>query len=356
MLIQLIKFIFILAGAVGGYQLSIEAGWQGTNLNKNTAIIISMITGSALGYVFGGLIGKSLSRLVSRIEDNLLEIPITALILGTAGLAAGLSLAYLLTVPFALIEAVLPRIIMTGFVYLFLAWLSVHTVQSRRDELKNLFNLREPSIELDQTEQQPISDKLLDTNIIIDGRIIDLARTGFLEGRLLVPRFVLQELQTISDSADSLKRNRGRRGLDILNSLQVDFNLQISITEIDYPDIVGVDAKLVCLAKETGASIITNDFNLGKVAQLEGIKILNLNDLAGAVKVVVLPGEEIVTKIIREGKELGQGVGYMEDGTMIVVDGGVDYVGQTVKLEVTSVLQTPAGRMIFTKIKTPVRI
>ena len=356
MLIQLIKFIFILAGAVGGYQLSIEAGWQGTNLNKNTAIIISMITGSALGYVFGGLIGKSLSRLVSRIEDNLLEIPITALILGTAGLAAGLSLAYLLTVPFALIEAVLPRIIMTGFVYLFLAWLSVHTVQSRRDELKNLFNLREPSIELDQTEQQPISDKLLDTNIIIDGRIIDLARTGFLEGRLLVPRFVLQELQTISDSADSLKRNRGRRGLDILNSLQVDFNLQISITEIDYPDIVGVDAKLVCLAKETGASIITNDFNLGKVAQLEGIKILNLNDLAGAVKVVVLPGEEMVTKIIREGKELGQGVGYMEDGTMIVVDGGVDYVGQTVKLEVTSVLQTPAGRMIFTKIKTPARI
>ncbi|HEB12077.1 MAG TPA: hypothetical protein ENI11_00155 [Actinobacteria bacterium] len=356
MLIQLIKFLFILAGAVGGYQLTIETGWPGTDLNKNTVIIISMITGSGLGYIFGGLIGTRLSRLISRIEDRMLSIPITALILGTAGLATGLSLAYLMTAPFALIEASLPRKIMTVFVYIFLVWLSVHIVLSRRAELKNLFNLNEPSMKLDQDEQQSIGDKLLDTNIIIDGRIIDLAHTGFLEGRLLVPRFVLHELQTIADSADSLKRNRGRRGLDILNSLQVDFNLQISITEIDYPDIVGVDAKLVCLAKETGASIITNDYNLGKVAQLEGIKILNLNDLAGAVKVVVLPGEEMVTKIIREGKELGQGIGYMEDGTMVVVDGGVDYVGKSVNLQVTSVLQTPAGRMIFTKIKTPARI
>ena len=356
MLIQLIKFLFILAGAVGGYQLSIEVGWPDTNPNKNIAIIFSMLSGSVLGYLLGGLTGKRLSRLVSRVEDSLLTIPLTALIIGTAGLAIGLSLSYLLTVPFALIEPALPRTIMTVFVYCVFAWLGVYLALIRRAELKKLLGLSEPSVELDQTKQQLISDKLLDTNIIIDGRIIDLAHTGFLEGRLLVPRFVLHELQTIADSADSLKRQRGRRGLDILNSLQVDFNLQISITEIDYPDVVGVDAKLVCLAKETGASIITNDFNLGKVAQLEGIKILNLNDLAGSVKAVVLPGEEMDTKIIREGKELGQGVGYMEDGTMIVADGGIDYVGQTVKLIVTSVLQTPAGRMIFTKIKTPVRI
>jgi uncharacterized protein YacL len=193
-----------------------------------------------------------------------------------------------------------------------------------------------------------VSDKiLLDTSAIIDGRIADISQTGFVNGTLLVPRFVLEELQHIADSADTLRRNRGRRGLDILNRLQKETNIPVEISDNDIEGIVEVDAKLVKMARNLHCPIITNDFNLNRVAELQGVKVLNINELANAVKPVLLPGEEMLVKIIQDGKELGQGVGYLDDGTMIVVEGGRQHMNNTVEVTVTRVLQTVAGRMIF---------
>ena len=197
---------------------------------------------------------------------------------------------------------------------------------------------------------QTESLKILDTSVIIDGRIADLIDTKFIEGVLIVPKFVLEELQQIADSADSIKRIRGRRGLDVLNRLKKDKNTLIRITDQDFPEISEVDSKLVKLAKTLNAKIITNDFNLYKVAEIQGITVLNINQLANALKPVVLPGERMKIVVIKEGKDPGQGIGYLDDGTMIVVDSGKKYVGEEVFVTVTSVLQTPAGRMIFAKI------
>ncbi len=193
--------------------------------------------------------------------------------------------------------------------------------------------------------------KILDTSVIIDGRIADIARTGFIEGVLLIPGFVLQELQHIADSSDVLKRNRGRRGLDILNRMQKESKVAVHIVDEDFDDITEVDAKLVRLAQLKDAKVLTNDFNLNKVAELQGVDVLNINELANAVKPVVLPGEEMLVHVIKDGKEQGQGVGYLDDGTMIVVDGGRRFIGESVGVMVTSVLQTAAGRMIFAKPK-----
>lgn len=197
---------------------------------------------------------------------------------------------------------------------------------------------------------QPESLKILDTSVIIDGRIADIIDTKFIEGVLIVPKFVLDELQQIADSADSVKRARGRRGLDVLNRLKKDKNTLIRITDQDFPEIPDVDSKLVKLAKALNAKIITNDFNLYKVAEIQGVPVLSINQLASALKPIVIPGEKMKIVVIKEGKDPGQGIGYLDDGTMVVVDSGKRYVGEEVYVTVTSVLQTPAGRMIFAKV------
>lgn len=193
--------------------------------------------------------------------------------------------------------------------------------------------------------------KVLDTSVIIDGRVADICKLGFIEGTLVIPRFVLGELQNIADSPEPLRRTRGRRGLDILNEIQKQVAIDVRISEVDFPDVREVDSKLVRLAKQLRAKIVTNDFNLNKVAQFQGIEVLNVNDLANALKPIVLPDEDFIIKIIKEGKEQGQGVGYLDDGTMVVVENGSKLIGREVKVTVTSVLQTSAGQMIFTKIK-----
>ena len=195
------------------------------------------------------------------------------------------------------------------------------------------------------------STKVLDTSVIIDGRVADLCETGFLEGPFLVPHFILNELQHIADSSDSLKRARGRRGLDILNKIQKMTDVDVRIIEEDFPHVKEVDAKLVVLAKKVGGRIITNDLNLNKVAELQGVRVLNINELCNALRPVVLPGETIRVFVLKEGKEAGQGVAYLDDGTMIVVDNARRCIGRNVDVTVTSVLQTTAGRMIFTRLK-----
>jgi len=189
--------------------------------------------------------------------------------------------------------------------------------------------------------------KVLDTSVIIDGRISDICKTGFLEGTLVVPHFVLRELQQIADSADSIKRNRGRRGLDILEKIKGIPGVTVQVMEKDYPDVKEVDLKLIELAKELGGKIVTNDFNLNKVSQLRGVDVLNINELANALKPVVLPGETMKVFILKEGKEYNQGVAYLDDGTMVVVDNARRMIGKTIATQVTSVLQTTAGKMIF---------
>jgi uncharacterized protein YacL len=193
--------------------------------------------------------------------------------------------------------------------------------------------------------------KILDTSVIIDGRIADITETGFVEGPLLIPQFVLSELQHIADSSDPVKRTRGKRGLEVLHHIQKQVNVDVRIVDTDYPMVKEVDTKLIELAKEVHGKIVTNDSNLNKVAELQGIDVLNINELANSLKPVVLPGEEMNVKILKEGKEMGQGVAYLDDGTMIVVDNGKRQMGRTVDVIVTSVLQTPAGRMIFARLK-----
>jgi uncharacterized protein YacL len=193
-------------------------------------------------------------------------------------------------------------------------------------------------------------NKLLDTSVIIDGRIADILKTGFLEGNLVIPHFVLDELQRLSDSSDNLKRAKGRRGLDFIHELQEMFHHVVIVQDPEHDMIQDVDSKLVALAKDTNSIIVTNDFNLNKVASIQGIRVLNINDLANAVKPVVIPGEEMTAYLLREGKESGQAIAYLQDGTMIVVEGGRKYIGNKIRIAVTSVLQTSAGRMIFAKV------
>ncbi len=196
-----------------------------------------------------------------------------------------------------------------------------------------------------------IGSKILDTSVIIDGRIADLCETGFLEGAFIVPHFILHELQHIADSSDALKRARGRRGLDILNKIQKMPDIDVRIVEDDFPQIREVDAKIVALAKRVGAKVVTNDLNLNKVAELQGVRVLNINELCNALRPVVLPGEALRVFVLKEGKEPGQGVAYLDDGTMIVVDNAKRWIGRNIDVIVTSVLQTTAGRMIFTRLK-----
>ena len=225
------------------------------------------------------------------------------------------------------------------------SYLGIITILRGQDE----FSLMIPFVHLDS--KGPGEEMiLLDTSVIIDGRIADIANTHFLSSKLILPRFVLKELQLIADSSDPLKRNRGRRGLDVLNAIQSNPNITVKIHELDFPEFNTVDAKLVKMGQVLQAKVFTNDYNLNKVAELQGVKVLNINDLANALKPVVMPGEEMEIKILKEGKEQEQGVAYLDDGTMVVVDNGKRRLGSTVKVTITSVLQTQAGRMIFAKL------
>jgi uncharacterized protein YacL len=242
------------------------------------------------------------------------------------------------------------------FITILLGYLGFQVGFKKRDELVNLFSIsskfgKKKASDEEELDLSSKKLKILDTSVIIDGRVADICQTGFLEGTIVIPRFVLEELQHIADSSDVLKRNRGRRGLDILNRIQKELAIKVEIYEGNFEDIQEVDSKLVKLAKLTSGVVVTNDFNLNKVCELQNVEVLNINDLANAVKPVVLPGEELTVQVIKDGKEHNQGVAYLDDGTMIVVEEGRDYIGKHIEVLVTSVLQTSAGRMIFAKPK-----
>ncbi len=301
-------------------------------------------------------IAKSFNKLLRKFA----VMPIQDIIGMALGLITGLIIAGLISS--AVKEIPYAGSYISMVLYFFFGLLGLKVGYGKKDELFNLSlnqqkTIREKTKELEKTDKDAkkvllapsISPKILDTSVIIDGRINDVCKTGFIEGDLIVPNFVLDELQHIADSSDSLKRNRGRRGLDILNCLRSEQEKRVIINSTDYPDMQEVDGKLVCLAKDLNGTIITNDFNLNKVAQLHGVNVLNINDLSNALKPVVLPNEEMTITVIKEGKEGGQGLAYLDDGTMIVVENGRRHIGSTINVVVTSVLQTSAGKMIFVK-------
>ena len=275
------------------------------------------------------------------------ELSWRKIVVGILGLAAGLLLAILINFSFSgiLKTSTVGKYIglLVNIVFAYLGFSLF--VYKEKDILKFLKQEDNPH----NIFGSVISNKILDTSVIIDGRIADVAKSGFVEGTLIVPEFVLEELRHIADSSETLKRNRGRRGLDILKQMQKEPHVNIQILTQDFDDIQEVDSKLVKLAQIMDARIVTNDFNLNKVAELHGVRVLNINELANAVKPIVLPGEEMNVKVIKEGKEDGQGVAYLDDGTMIVVDDGINFMNQRVSVLVTSILQTAAGRMIFAK-------
>ncbi|MEW6619411.1 MAG: TRAM domain-containing protein [bacterium] len=321
-------------------------------------VLLSVVVGFLIGYLnnqylMGFLVGLGFGLTIIGIEVCLVRVQGVKVVFAGLGLMLGLIIANLL----ALSCVYLPEI-QRFSMYLHLALCLIFgylgmiiAVKKKEDILKTFTFTR---IQSEAKEKEKVSNaelKILDTSVIIDGRIADICETGFIEGILVIPRFVLKELQKIADSSDSLKRNRGRRGLDVLNKIQKMVNIPVKIDETDFNDIREVDSKLVRLGKLCGGKVFTNDFNLNKVAELEGVRVLNINELAESLKPVVLPGEEMNVHVIKEGKEFSQGVGYLDDGTMVVVDNGQDFIGQKVKVIVSSVLQTTAGRMIFAKLE-----
>lgn len=327
--------------------------------------LTTIVSGSVGIFIFGSM-GMALAPVIIRkmtswtekIAILLARVPTSDIMVITFGIAIGLVLANLLGGPFShlpIIGSYIPLIFSVV-----LSMVGAKVALRKHQDIVGFFDRSLPSLK-GAVKPAAVKDaydsgrfysdnKLLDTSVIIDGRIGDILKTGFLEGFIIVPKFVIGELQTLADSADSLKRGKGRRGLDLLHEMQVDNEDRVFVDDNDYPDLDGVDAKLVKLAKEKQWTIVTNDFNLNKVAEIQGIDVLNINDLANAVKQMVVPGENINVYLLREGKEQGQAVAYFEDGTMIVVDNGRRFIGSTVMAEVTSVLQTSAGRMVFAKV------
>jgi uncharacterized protein YacL len=340
-----VEFVFRLIGmvamAVASFRLAL---YLGGTLEDVRVISALTLAGAALGLIITPWVT---TRPFEWVRNRIHRMPASQLIAATVGLIIGLAVAALLTPTLTNLPAplgdILPFVASAIFGYL-----GVAVMVMRQRDIFNMVStrlVREGGFRPAKARKNDMV--LLDTSVIIDGRISDISQTGFIGETMMVPRFVLNELQHIADSSDPLRRNRGRRGLDMLNKLQKESIVPIRITDMDVQEVREVDDKLVMLAKRLHCPIITNDYNLNRVAELQGVVVLNINELANAVKAVVLPGETIRVHIIQEGKEVGQGVGYLDDGTMVVVENGKRYIGQTIEVSVTKVLQTAAGRMIF---------
>jgi uncharacterized protein YacL len=362
---KLLRGIFSVIGLIVGYfigQILLTIP-QITNLNYLLSDISKVIFIVTISFIFGiilyiisPVIYKGISNLIEYIEKSMQKMSITEILYGTIGAVITLILMTLIAEPISSIHKQLGPIILILLNVLAAVIGAEIMIKKKEDITALLVNIKKPAIKEKKAKESGNDavigiPKILDTSVIIDGRIFDICETGFIEGPLVIPNFVLDELRHISDSSDSLKRNRGRRGLDILNKIQKELSIETQIVDDDFPKIAEVDAKLLKLAQKIDGKVITNDYNLNKVAEFQGVPVLNINELSNAIKPVVLPGEEMTIDIVKDGKESSQGVAYLEDGTMIVVEGGRKYIGQTTGVIVTSVLQTAAGRMIFAKPK-----
>ena len=362
MLRKILRGLFTLTGMVIGYlvanKLILTDVFKNLKMNVSLKTVLfysfSIIIFGLILFLISPLINHLINKMLSYFERNMQRFSTNEIVCGTLGAILGLIIS-------SLIGTMIPKsplgTMVSIILALILAVLFADIAIKKRDELtatfysikKSSFTKEKEKKNKNSSNEHKGSPKVLDTSVIIDGRIFDLCQTGFIEGTLIIPNFVLQELRHIADSSDSLKRNRGRRGLDVLNKIQNELNIEVINTDKDFPDIAEVDSKLLKLAQELGGKVITNDYNLNKVAEFQRVPVLNINELANAIKPVVLPGEDMNIQIVKDGKESNQGVAYLDDGTMIVVEGGRKHIGETIDVTVTSVLQTAAGRMIFAK-------
>lgn len=359
---RVLKWVIAFLGGFSGLAVFTYIAKTGPLLNIDSwplfffGLITATLLSGLLFYVISPWLINMGRNLANFIVNELSGVPVDKLVMGSGGLIAGLIVAYLISHIISGIPVPLVGTIISIVVYIFMGYLGVN-LAVKAGEYVSLGNILKKNILKDQADSVPEVPivtgvpKILDTSVIIDGRIADICRTGFVEGPLIIPEFILEELRHIADSSASLKRNRGRRGLDVLNIIQKELDVEVRIVDKDFPEVQEVDVKLLKLAQVIDGTVVTNDYNLNKVAGLQGVKVLNINELANAVKPVVLPGEEMHVEVIKDGKEAGQGLAYLDDGTMIVVEGGRKLIGQEIDVLVTSVLQTAAGRMIFAKPK-----
>lgn len=351
MLNNIIKVSFAIVGAITGFTLAktlfaIQHLSAAPEFRAITYLVVSLAT-AAIFYSTGNKIIELVLKTLDKIESLIQKMTLYELTVSSLGLITGLVVANLVTIPINKIDIIgTPLSILLNILF---GCAGIGIAVGKKNELLN-----EPfkgKYGLPKNSKALTQPKILDTSVIIDGRIADICRSGFLEGELIIPSFVLEELRHIADSSDALKRNRGRRGLDVLNIIQKDLEHPVRIENVEIPEGAEVDSELLKVAKKLGGKMLTIDYNLCKVASFQGVPVLNINELTNAVKPIALPGEEMVVQVIKDGKENGQGIGYLEDGTMIVVDGGRRHIGENISVMVTSVLQTAAGRMIFAKPK-----
>ena len=365
MIKKLFRGIFTLCGALFGYGVSYL--FRGLIVKTSLGDVLSLGTtnstvfSGAAAIIFAFLffliapsIGNHSKRVVREFESDLQKVPSTEFVPGIFGLVLGIFLAFLISQLYMGIAIPFISTVLSVLTYLLFGYLGVSIATKRgKDIISTISSISRPSSPKGKNKVSDATPKILDTSVIIDGRIADIMKTGFIEGNIVIPEFVLVELRHIADCSDNLKRNRGRRGLDILNRIQTEYGIEIYNTDGDksLEEIPEVDVKLLKLAQIMNGKVVTNDFNLNKVALIKGVEVLNINELANALKPVVLPGEDMQLFLVKEGKENNQGVAYLDDGTMIVVEDGKRYIGETIAVVVTSVLQTAAGRMIFAKPK-----
>ncbi len=362
----IVRLVFALLGALAGGQVAASPGALPIHFLSSSSWArwtLAIAVGALAGLIVGTIIGGLVVRAIGRVERAAQARPAGELVVGGVGLVLGLGAAALATfavrpLPYVGRYLLLPLALVLGYLFAVVGARSHRSIlrlgglgaddgrgdgarESRRRSLRG-------ERERPRAQAQPLA-MLVDTSAIIDGRIADVMATGFIDRELVIPVFVLLELQRVADSADTRKRARGRRGLEVMHDLRLS-DLAISTPDVDYPEIEGVDTKLCRLASERNLPILTTDYNLNRVAGIQGLSVLNINDLANALKPAVLPGESLRVKVLREGKESEQGVGYLDDGTMIVIEGGRQRLGDTVEVEVTSVLQSASGKMIFSRV------
>ncbi len=358
MFYKIVKVIIGLLGSLLGYSLittfinlgiikATSGGWVSLSLYIGTSLTFGIIS-----FLLSQKIINRGRKIIKLIERELEKFSAYDIAVSSIGLIVGLVIAFLLSQPLSSIGIPYLDVVVSIVFYIILGYLGLTIPHRRKEDIYTTFNnLKKNSKEKTKTVQGSFP-KILDTSVIIDGRILDICKTGFIEGPLIIPEFVLEELQHIADSSDSLKRNRGRRGLDILHKIQKEVDIEVIINDSKFDDVKEVDSKLLKLTQQFEGRVITNDYNLNKVAEVQSIPVLNINDLANSVKPVVLPGEQMIVQVVKDGKELNQGLAYLDDGTMIVVESGRKFIGETIDVVVTSVLQTSAGRMIFAKPKS----
>lgn len=361
----LIRTIFTIAGAIVGYGIYSMTKFILAAAGHEELVTLSSIQDACLSIAFALAFGliffrltptlkKQGNKMANNIESDLQGMSANEIILGTIGLIAGLIIAFLISQIYVGIKIPYVDVILNIITYILLGYIGIVVATRKGKDIRAAWvnSRRASSAGSGRGRQKPdASPKIFDTSVIIDGRIADIMKTGFIEGTIVIPEFVLVELRHIADSSDALKRNRGRRGLDILNKIQSEYGIEIynTTSEKALDEIPEVDVKLLKLAQIMNGKVVTNDFNLNKVAGIKGVEVLNINELANTLKPVVLPGEEMMLTLVKEGKESNQAVAYLDDGTMIVVEDGKRFIGHTIKAVVTSVLQTSAGRMIFAR-------